>query len=444
MSNYVSGLSELQQNSSNASKPETSKKSRAVTFEEFRKAKAASRVTTLPSSSRGTKAKSPGKVKIQIGIKQYEKDVSLKALKGRTLPLTVDANIDAHQLLQEAVTKHSKHFRTFSREKKYHLLYPDNTIVRHLRSSHNMFTLQKYKEELGKPFSRIYLYLCADECLGRAEMHELGLSSDDDEMEAALSTPAFGNPTSTLADTLCFNPTLPSSSTDTTCVGPVFPPPPSVVLGPTAPRPSHTQAIGSVTVVEDHDLNKDGHHPPVPKKKKSTQPSILPFLADDDHNHSSQIACPVCFKSFNRNEIARHADECAERFDPIGIVHVSDSESEDGGNVEDNDLDVSEKKSVDPSVEQIKELISSKLCPNIDKGHTNKVNIRRMYAFEDYVEKRKKPKQSRPFMENAILKVAFYGEPAVDDGGPRREFFTGKLNTCNSVYCICVCACICV
>ena len=115
------------------SKPALNKNNHAHTFEEFRKAKGENRVTTLPSSKR-KKEKSPGKVKIQIGIKQYQQAISLKALKGRTLPLTVDSNIDAYHLLHEAITKHSKHFRTFDSKTKYHLLYPDNTEVRCLRS----------------------------------------------------------------------------------------------------------------------------------------------------------------------------------------------------------------------------------------------------------------------------------------------------------------------
>jgi hypothetical protein len=67
-------------------------------------------------------ASSVGKVKIRVGIKRYQEDVSLKSLKGITLPLTVDPDIDANHLLNEAVTKHSKHFRTFDCDVEYHLI----------------------------------------------------------------------------------------------------------------------------------------------------------------------------------------------------------------------------------------------------------------------------------------------------------------------------------
>ena len=43
----------------------------------------------------------------------------------------------------------------------------------------------------------------------------------------------------------------------------------------------------------------------------------------------------MCFNSFNSEEIARHADECAQKFDPIGLVPVIGSGR--GSENEDND-----------------------------------------------------------------------------------------------------------
>ena len=174
----MTGLSE--------SKLENRKRARAITFQEFKKAKGASRTTTLSSSSKAKKEKFIGSVKIQVRIKQYHQDGSLKVLKGRTLPLTVDADIDADSVLQEAIKKHSKHFRTFNCAVAHRLLYPDNMVVEDLRSSNGAFTLQKYKElELGKPYSKIYLYLCSVKCMQRADMNEFGIT--DDEMRDYIS-----------------------------------------------------------------------------------------------------------------------------------------------------------------------------------------------------------------------------------------------------------------
>ena len=43
--------------------------------------------------------------------------------------------------------------------------------------------------------------------------------------------------------------------------------------------------------------------------------------------------------------------------------------------------------------------------------------------FQDYIEARKK----KWFNSRQTLKVTFIGEPAIDDGGPLQEFFTGLL-----------------
>jgi hypothetical protein len=117
-----------------------------------------------------------------------------------------------------------------------------------------------------------------------------------------------------------------------------------------------------------------------------------------------------------------------ERFDPVGTVYISESEDDadcDAGIGSNVVLDKPQDASVDPTTAEIKGLIESKLCQNIEKSQTNRISVRRMYAFQDYVEARRKSK--RPFKENGLLKVTFYGEPAVDDGGPQCEFFTGKI-----------------
>ena len=40
------------------------------------------------------------------------------------------------------------------------LLYPDMDIVDKIPGSTEKFTVEKYKEELGRPYSRVNLYIC--------------------------------------------------------------------------------------------------------------------------------------------------------------------------------------------------------------------------------------------------------------------------------------------
>ena len=57
----------------------------------------------------------------------------------------------------------------------------------------------------------------------------------------------------------------------------------------------------------------------------------------------------------------------------------------------------------------------------------NRVSIRRRFVFKDYLAAREKLKQRKRFDRKGQLKITFIGEPAVDDGGPRHEFFSGGL-----------------
>lgn len=70
---------------------------------------------------------------------------------------------DASSMLQVAIEKHAKHFQLFNTACKYVLLYPDHTIVNTLPGSTKSFTLEAYKEDLGKTYSKIYLWLCKQE-----------------------------------------------------------------------------------------------------------------------------------------------------------------------------------------------------------------------------------------------------------------------------------------
>ena len=52
-----------------------------------------------------------------------------------------------------------------------------------------------------------------------------------------------------------------------------------------------------------------------------------------------------------------------------------------------------------------------------------RVNIQRKHICSDFKQARKKFN----LVPSNKIKIVFLREPAVDDGGPRREFFSGKL-----------------
>lgn len=71
------------------------------------------------------------------------------------------ASIGTKELIAKAVEKHSRFNRSISDSAdEYYMVYPDMTRIVKIPGSEEDFTLHRYKEELGKPYERITLYLC--------------------------------------------------------------------------------------------------------------------------------------------------------------------------------------------------------------------------------------------------------------------------------------------
>ena len=331
-----------------------------LTYEEFRKRKESCRTSTLkPTASKkakSVKSNSSDKVKIPIGIKICNEDGLLKVLKGRTLPIAVKPDIDARGLLEEAVNKHTKHFRSFDNRIEYVLLYPDNTVVQNLPGSNTSFSLSTYKEDLGKPYSKMHLFLCSVESLQRLENEEengVGITPPDCQIVSVVQ---------------------------------------------------NSQPIRPFLVPEE--------------VGQSTSAQSTQEITD------SQMTCPTCYCKFPLSEIERHADLCVETFDPVGVVNELHElfEDDDWGDFE-IDGDGESAVNVSSPIERIKVVISS-LQTNVDPEIINKLTVRRKATFQDYLGTRRNPR--RHFNPKGVLKVTFIGEPAIDDGGPRREFFSGN------------------
>ena len=75
------------------------------------------------------------------------------------MPLKISRQSNSSEILQAALAKRIKHDCSFRKDKSYALAYPDGSIVNTLPGTNESFTLEKYKEDSGKIYSRITLYL---------------------------------------------------------------------------------------------------------------------------------------------------------------------------------------------------------------------------------------------------------------------------------------------
>ena len=174
---------------------------------------------------------------------------------------------------------------------------------------------------------------------------------------------------------------------------------------------------------------------------KSTLPPLLHSSSLHDISHetssvaatstTSSILCPTCNMKFKIDEIEEHADLCCESAwkgtEQHYVSIMSQFKRKDDQNQPKDDQD--HHLSSDAAAENTELLQFSlldelkRLEKNLDQT-TNCVNVQRISILNDYLDRRIKCSWFSP--KNKI-KVVFIGEPAVDDGGPRREFFSGNV-----------------
>ena len=109
----------------------------------------------------------------------------LKKVKGRTIPVLIDTRADA-STLHTAVEKHGRDFEQFNKLFDYVLLYPVMSVVQNLPATKTPFTVEKYKRDLLKPYSKMYFWLCAKDDFEGA--NNVTSSNSEDDM---LTKPAF-------------------------------------------------------------------------------------------------------------------------------------------------------------------------------------------------------------------------------------------------------------
>ncbi|KAI3356732.1 hypothetical protein L3Q82_003407 [Scortum barcoo] len=133
-------------------------------FLEYRSSKSKER----QSFNYGLRGRHPAKerkqrVQINIGlmVPNGTDGADLRPLRGKTLPLFVDPEVAAPDVLKQAVQKMRK-FNKDMQEGPYVLLYPDCSEVVHVPGSERPFKLAEYKKELGKPYSRITFFICLE------------------------------------------------------------------------------------------------------------------------------------------------------------------------------------------------------------------------------------------------------------------------------------------
>ncbi|XP_053284289.1 G2/M phase-specific E3 ubiquitin-protein ligase-like [Pleuronectes platessa] len=115
----------------------------------------------------------------------------LKPVRGKTLPVNVEPQWTVEQLLAVA-TKKLKDFNKDMDDGEYVLLYPDGSQVKNIPGTDTAFTIEKYKEAIGKAYQRITLYICTLEVMS----HRDDSDSEEEDDEVVVRVPPNMSPLS--------------------------------------------------------------------------------------------------------------------------------------------------------------------------------------------------------------------------------------------------------
>ena len=154
-----------------------------MTLSDFHRSREEARKKTFSYKSAKKPKTDEQDVTIQVGVMSGS---DLKAKKGCNLPIKVSNNITAEALLAVAVEKHRRFNKDLvKRDFAYKLLYPDKSIVVTLPGVKEAFTLGRYKEELGKPYSRIIFYICdlKDYSAEKIKMLQATIEDEDEDVD---------------------------------------------------------------------------------------------------------------------------------------------------------------------------------------------------------------------------------------------------------------------
>ena len=114
-----------------------------------------------PNKKKGRVGETQAKdeVIINVGLMEYEYGEA-KIQRGKSFPVKLSKDMGYDGVRERALKKWEDYDRTFSRDRGYVITFQDGKLAKQIPGSSEEFTLRKYKEGLGKSYSRIVLYLC--------------------------------------------------------------------------------------------------------------------------------------------------------------------------------------------------------------------------------------------------------------------------------------------
>ena len=140
------------------------------------------------------------KVLINVGLIETNEKGVVAIKRGSRLATKVLKSFGPTKVAHAAVRKHADHDQFFCGSDDYVLCYPDQKIVQFIPGSNKEFTVELYKEEIGKPYSKVDLFLCnvsnVDDTVDRRVVEDKKVSME----RSCIGTSPIFKPSNIVAD----------------------------------------------------------------------------------------------------------------------------------------------------------------------------------------------------------------------------------------------------
>ena len=104
---------------------------------------------------------------------KLDSDGNLKKCRVKTLPIKVPSLAGKSEILEKAIRKHCNHDKDVLGELEHVLLNGDGNEITTLPGTNDEFVLSKYREDIGRNYNHITLYIALRSSFLQAEMSKM-------------------------------------------------------------------------------------------------------------------------------------------------------------------------------------------------------------------------------------------------------------------------------
>ena len=262
---------------------------------------------------------------INVGLIESNDKGIVKIKRDSKIPVKTEKIFTAEEDVQKAaIKKHSEIDQYFCNLGKYLLCFPDQKVLEYILGTSGVFTVEKYKEFLSKPYSKVGLYLCNISNIAvdnsRINENNVAVSNKNHDLNTGLQLPVAHD--SLLAG---IGSILMSSLEDSSRIEEGL----SSINGAydnfalDFSTTSNCSLSNTATERTLADPNLQDNH-----QRSSTNPHNAANVVNTEH----RVYCPISNNQFPISIIEEHANTCLERKNNPLISHRFHDDLEESDN----------------------------------------------------------------------------------------------------------------